>query len=433
MTRASFPNDQPIATGYWAVLIAPIGPVLLWFFGVGDHKEITHWLMGWYLVLGSALVFVDFFVRKKFLSTFFVPSIRNWPQTIAAAVWRWAAWLVLILAAIKLYAILPVYQDGWYRYYKEFLSGWILPGWVLLGIPYTIFTLRRRSGLRWDRKDPAVLLLLIGRGFPWGRWPKILRHCFLPRSVRVVWMGLVVKFFFMPIMFKFFIDNGFHVVKDLEDVVSQLQGSPVFSSGGVGTAEALYYLAFNLMVFIDVCLASLGYLITMRWLDAGMRSVDLSPLGWASCLACYMPFNKLVAWQMGLPTTDVTMIENLPLRIAAMAGVMICMGVYLWATLAFGLRFSNLTHRGLFTNGPYRFVRHPAYVAKNLSWWIEASPNLLDFRSLLCLLGWNGIYYLRAITEERHLRRDPRYGEYAKQVKQRFFQPNLKKICIDES
>jgi len=421
VTQAPYPDDQSMTTGYLTVIIAPLGPVLIWLFGIGNHKEITHWLMAWYLVLGVSLVLIDFQTRKNILLAFYTPSPRSWRQTITAGIWRWLAWCFLIVSAIKLYAMLPTYQDGWYYYYKEFLQGWILPGWVILGLPYTVLTLRRRSGLRWDRKDPAVLLLLLGRGFPWGRWQTIIRHCFLPRSTRIVWMGLIVKFFFMPIMFKFFLDNGYHVVKDFEDIVAQLQGDPDFSPGWQGTTETLYYLFFTLMVFIDVCLASLGYLITMRWLDAGMRSVDLSLLGWASCLACYMPFNKLIAWQMGLPTTDVTFISNVPLRIAAMTGVMICMAIYLWSTLAFGLRFSNLTRRGLFTQGPYAYVRHPAYIAKNISWWIEASPNLLDPRALLCLLGWNGIYYLRAITEEKHLSRDPRYATYASKVRQRFF------------
>ncbi|HBR82737.1 MAG TPA: protein-S-isoprenylcysteine methyltransferase, partial [Erythrobacter sp.] len=52
-------------------------------------------------------------------------------------------------------------------------------------------------------------------------------------------------------------------------------------------------------------------------------------------------------------------------------------GVYAWATFAFGLRFSNLTYRGVLTNGPYRFTRHPAYVSKNLFWWAAVLPFLV--------------------------------------------------------
>ena len=38
--------------------------------------------------------------------------------------------------------------------------------------------------------------------------------------------------------------------------------------------------------------------------------------------------------------------------------------IYAWGTVAFGIRFSNLTHRGILTNGPYAWTRHPAYVSE---------------------------------------------------------------------
>src|SRR3546814_4847877 len=55
--------------------------------------------------------------------------------------------------------------------------------------------------------------------------------------------------------------------------------------------------------------------------------------------------------------------------------------IYAWATVAFGLRFSNLTHRGILTHGPYALSRHPAYLAKNLFWWCATLPFLTTGRS----------------------------------------------------
>ena len=100
-------------------------------------------------------------------------------------------------------------------------------------------------------------------------------------------------------------------------------------------------------------------------------------------------------------------------------------GVYTWATVAFGLRFSNLTNRGIICSGPYRFVRHPAYITKNLFWWLEAMPFMaadwrVGVRCCICLLGVNLIYGLRAWTEERHLLREPHYREYCQRVRGRF-------------
>ena len=92
--------------------------------------------------------------------------------------------------------------------------------------------------------------------------------------------------------------------------------------------------------------------------------------------------------------------------------------LYALATVAGGIRFSNLTYRGLWNTGPYRWTKHPAYVFKNLSWWLISMPFMQTgwqnaLRASLLLLGVNIIYYLRAKTEERHLSHYPEYEAYA--------------------
>ena len=102
--------------------------------------------------------------------------------------------------------------------------------------------------------------------------------------------------------------------------------------------------------------------------------------------------------------------------------ILLLIFIYVWSTVAFGARFSNLTHRGIITNGPYLYTKHPAYLAKNLSWWLIAMPfmpsgngaQLLRSCTLLGLL--NAVYYLRAKTEERHLALDPMYEQYTQWI-----------------
>jgi protein-S-isoprenylcysteine O-methyltransferase Ste14 len=96
---------------------------------------------------------------------------------------------------------------------------------------------------------------------------------------------------------------------------------------------------------------------------------------------------------------------------------------YAWATVAFGLRFSNLTHRGILTHGPYAWTKHPAYLSKNLFWWLATLPflattgNPVDMiRNTALLALVSGVYYWRARTEERHLMADPIYREYAEWI-----------------
>ena len=65
-------------------------------------------------------------------------------------------------------------------------------------------------------------------------------------------------------------------------------------------------------------------------------------------------------------------------------------------------------------------VRHPAYAAKNLSWWMEKLGRMDNPFNILSLALWNGIYVWRAWTEERHLGQDPIYREYCRRIRYRF-------------
>ena len=96
--------------------------------------------------------------------------------------------------------------------------------------------------------------------------------------------------------------------------------------------------------------------------------------------------------------------------------------VYVWASVALGFKASNLTNRGIVAKGPYKYVRHPAYASKNLSWWIMAIPFIIS-QGAVAVLGMAIVtfgYFLRALTEERHLSMDPDYVEYCKKVKYMF-------------
>ena len=109
---------------------------------------------------------------------------------------------------------------------------------------------------------------------------------------------------------------------------------------------------------------------------------------------------------------------------------------YFTASAALGTKGSNLTNRGTVSRFPYSVVRHPAYITKVMFWFLTTVPlfivhfsaegfswkqylsNLiLTFAAFICLAS---IYYFRALTEERHLIKDPDYQDYVKKVKYRF-------------
>jgi protein-S-isoprenylcysteine O-methyltransferase Ste14 len=179
-----------------------------------------------------------------------------------------------------------------------------------------------------------------------------------------------------------------------------------------------------LMFVIDVAFATVGYVLTLRPLDSHIRSANPFAAAWTAALMCYPPF---ILMEAGGPldyhpgTQEWTAwFAGHPWLLAGWGAVLVVLtGIYAWATVAFGLRFSNLTHRGILTHGPYAYSRHPAYLSKNLFWWLSTLPilttgSVVDAVRATALMGVvSGIYYWRARTEERHLGLDPAYRAYS--------------------
>jgi len=128
--------------------------------------------------------------------------------------------------------------------------------------------------------------------------------------------------------------------------------------------------------------------------------------------------------------TDFPQFENTTLHLSLNVALLLLMAIYASASVALGLKASNLTHRGIVARGPYAVVRHPAYLTKNLAWWIGSIPIIsagydLSFidgtKAVVAMAGWSAVYVLRALTEEDHLRGvDVDYANYAARVRYRF-------------
>ncbi|WP_419808913.1 methyltransferase family protein [Sphingomonas sp.] len=190
------------------------------------------------------------------------------------------------------------------------------------------------------------------------------------------------------------------------------------------------------MFVVDVAFASVGYMLTLRPLDSHIRSASPFASGWAAALICYPPF---ILMADGGPldyhpgTSDWThWFAGHPLSLWPVGACLVALtAIYALSTVAFGPRFSNLTHRGIITHGPYAWSRHPAYLSKNLFWWLSTLPVLtlgswVDAgRATLILAAVSGVYWWRAKTEERHLGLDPAYRAYADWMERRAPIPRL--------
>lgn len=187
-------------------------------------------------------------------------------------------------------------------------------------------------------------------------------------------------------------------------------------------ALAGYCITF--MFVVDVAFATAGYILTFRPLDSHIRTANPYAAGWTAALICYPPFLLMgdggpLDYHPG--TADWRYwLAGQSWALAGMGAVLVVLtGIYAWATIAFGIRFSNLTHRGILTHGPYAWSRHPAYLSKNLFWWLSTLPFLATsgwqdaVRNTAVMACVSGVYYWRARTEERHLGLDPAYRAYS--------------------
>lgn len=294
-----------------------------------------------------------------------------------------------------LYWLFPEYHGSFYDRYYLMLRNVLVP-WLLLAPAYIHWVDRRMLKPHDGYWHMGKLVTL-----EWAvvDWAIIRQHL----------LGWLIKGFFLPLMFTYMCND---LSRFLAYDFSKLVAFPNW-----------FDFLHDQLYFIDVGLVSMGYLMSLRIADTHLRSAEPTMQGWVIALICYQPFWSLIGREYLNYETDLawgSWLWNTPVVYGIWGSAILALVVvYVWATVIFGARFSNLTHRGIITNGPYRWTKHPAYVSKNISWWLMSVPFVVQgsvaeaLRHCLLLLGLNLVYLLRAKTEERHLSRDPDYVAYA--------------------
>ena len=325
------------------------------------------------------------------------PLAATLAETRTKLIGLWSTFLLIGLS----YWLVSRFTSGTTTFFV--IAAWAFPLIFALSIPY-VFLVNRYM------REPHDGLWHMGKWVT-GQWHLVDRDI-LKDYLR----GWAIKAFFLVFMF------------------SILQGpvaSVTSSSAGQIFSGTVAFVAWctQLMFLADVCFGTIGYILTLRPLDSHIRSANPYFSAWAAALICYPPFllmgvdgplnyrNNTQEWMIWLEGHDVTLM--------LWGGTLILLtAIYAWATVIFGIRFSNLTHRGIITNGPYRLFKHPAYLSKNIYWWLLHVPFLSTAGSLdalhncLLLLAVNAIYYARAKTEEKHLMADENYRQYSAWIAQ---------------
>lgn len=298
-----------------------------------------------------------------------------------------------------LYWLFPEYHNKFFGPFYEMLR-LILPLWLVLAIPYFFFIDRKMREPHDGYWHMGMLVLF--------RW-NALDGRILGQHI----LSWLIKGYFFSMMF----------VLTCMDLSRFLE----FNFERLTAYKYWVVFLYDYLYFIDVALVTMGYLMAFRITDTHLRSAEPTMLGWVVTLICYEPFggfifSRFLAYKTGFgwgTWLDNRMDSTPSLMMIWGSAILFLSVIYAWATIIFGARFSNLTHRGIITNGPFRWTKHPSYIAKNISWWLISvpfvSPGTPDENLRLCLLllGVNLVYVMRAKTEEWHLSRDPAYVQYA--------------------
>lgn len=392
------------------------------------------------ILISLTMVLVEFIRLWRFDPLNFICysplwTSKQYKKLLIQAVKKYSLNLVLLLLAALYYFSIneygyraqSTYYQPWFRVFKS-----LAIGYVFFGFPYHLLTVTFKHSSNVEMSDVLVNTMIFLKQLLKGQCANRM----LSSEDKKIALGFLVKLFFAPIMTVFFFDNFYHLVSNINYInISLIPKLAMGSYTHTNFNQDLTNIVPTLIFTIDVALAWCGYVVSSRWLDNQTVSTEPTILGWFVCLLSYPPFRLIPGWLVSMP--DEKLYLQLPDQwlISALALLMIASYFfYMLPTIFFGVRFSNLTNRGIIRTGPFSYVRHPAYAAKNIAWWLVGMPVAIYsgvvhgigtmFLMLLGLLVMTGIYYLRAITEEKHLGVDPYYQSYCREVKYRFI-PNV--------
>jgi hypothetical protein len=325
---------------------------------------------------------------------------------LSRALIKWIGTQLGFAVALFGWWLLAEYRRPYYAPFFETLS------W--LGIAFPLITAMCIFYTEWrvgpeDEKNHHMGLVAL------GRWSKV--NWTLVRDDLLSW---VIKWFFLPINFCELV----YAAERFRTVGPSVFDMPFTSLQGI-IMGALY--GFIIASIIP------GYLFSARLFNTQVRKIDFSWLGWLVTMCCYSPFvnsffNRWFDYNPQQLTAGsmqpwITYTQDFTPLLYLVGGAIIFLEVmHYWGEAIFGIRASNISHRGIITNGPLRFCKHPVYLSKCLAWLLIWMPFMIgggiieNFRLTLLWFCVSGIYLMRGWVEERLLASDPVYVAYGRWI-----------------
>lgn len=300
---------------------------------------------------------------------------------------------VLIIIQYILAMAVAQFLDGWvYSYFLE--DALLFLPFLIIGVPFYVKKVNQ----------------VCGSDDEYARFWQDLWH-----NRQRIWVNhrqfllkTLLKIIFLPYMYGGAINN-----------LTIMQNTPF-----VFDTKSLSLWAFNFCIMIDMIIGIFGYLFATRLINNHIKKADDNVFSWFFTLICYPPLvwigNYINDRQEMYVWHDVVPSALMPFY-ATVLGVLWVL--YLLASLEFGAGFSNLSYRRLIYRGVYAYTKHPAYLFKNLYWWLHILPflgtawfSLAWWQNMLGLSGVSFVYFMRAKYEERFCMQFDDYRHYAKKV-----------------
>ncbi len=120
-------------------------------------------------------------------------------------------------------------------------------------------------------------------------------------------LALLLKFFFAPLMINWCLVHIANLSVSMQRFIAGIENG---LEGRVLFDTSLFWAAFQLILFIDTLLFTLGYVIELPVLGNRIRTVDPTFFGWFICLACYPPFNDFTGRFLEWRSSDFPGFDN---------------------------------------------------------------------------------------------------------------------------
>jgi len=378
-----------------------------------------------WLIIFSAMVAVEVFVLKVHRRNFDFTNGRQLDKM------GWQRVIGRFIALIFCFFISGFIVVPMTLLFQSFLPFYILFLPIIIFGSFFYFVLVEKFAILDSDKPVDEILLMAQIVMPGLAGQSSLSDNLKKEHMLNLLRGVVIKSYFIPFMTVSCSTYWGLWQISMLSFIQTLGSNPTLQAvppGLVGRQIFMPMLEYTIVV--DITIAMLGYITSCRLLDTQFKSADPTPSGWIAALACYPPFNLIFETMLlnhvCYDPHEMSLYVSNPLILNAVSVIcLVFISIYSLATVMFGLRFSNLTNRGIITSGPYRLVRHPAYIAKNIFWWFAMLPwfvanTSISVGPIVILIVLNLFYVWRALTEEKHLMRDEQYQDYCQKVKWRF-------------